>query len=545
MTNNSSMWSPTVNSVDEELRAILKGKAVPEEGAGYVAYDDGLLYQAGSVGGAIKQMREDVTNLTVETTTGFSTFLKYGGNGDGVTLNDDAFAAALLDTDRLYVPNPAVCYLISQPIAITASNIKILGESRLLTKIKINNSSLPVFIVAPNLQNVELNTLKLERTVPATATGTGVEISGPSTSHVMRDLDVEGHWNGMILGGTESGQVVNCNVFNCYGNGIKQISGAAPFLTWAIRDSRVYNNNGNGIDIEAEGTAVDVTLGTIDNVYSVYNTGYGIDVRGFPLKKVNSLRITGGAFSLNGNTGIRFDTYGARHRISDASCNLQGTALTGINRATAATSQGNGLQVTANNLELNIVGCIASENSYSGMDVEGSLLAIVGNTCTDNGKNIAAATEQRSGIRAATGQALIQGNAITNRVSGAGTQQHGVHITNGVNCIIDGNNCAGNMVGAVTISGSSSTNRITNNAGYNPHPMDTVALGASPWTYTAGNSPETLFIKGGTFTLLVSEGVTIATAAVTATQYHNLPLEPNQSFTLTYSAAPTILRKRK
>lgn len=542
---SSSIWNPGVDVIDSELREILQSNAEADHGAGYIAYDEDLAYVDGTVGAALKQAQEDIANIDIEATVGYTTFLKYGGNGDGVTLNDDAFAAAFADTDHLYLPSPEVAYLISQPINLNASNIKILGESRLLTKIRINNSSLPVFIIGNNLENIELSNFRMERSVAATSTGSGIDCTGISTGHTFRELDITGQWNGMTLGETEAGQIINCHIFDNYGNGIREESGGGTNLVWDIRDSRIYQNNGNGISIEGVGAATDVILGGIDNVYSVYNTGYGLAVTGQSTKRLNSLRLSGGAFSFNGNHGVYLDSYGARHRISEVSANLQGSTGTGIGRATTASAIGNGINASPNNLEMNIVGCVASQNAYSGMNISANLVTITGNTCTDNGTNTGAIAEQRSGLRIATGRIIAQANVLTNRVAGAGTQQNGIHLTDGTNCVIEGNNVAGNMAAGIVVTGTSTTNRITGNPGYNPSAMDTVTPGTSPWTYTAGPTPEDIYIKGGTYTLLESEGQTIATAAETATQYAILPLSPNQSFTLTYTAAPTVLRKKK
>lgn len=541
----SSIWEPGVDVTDSELREILQSNAEAGHGAGYVAYDEYLGYAEGTVGGAIKKNAQDINDIVLGATTGYTPITQFGAVGDGVTLNDAAFAAAFAETDRIYLPNPEVAYLVSQPINIPASNIKMLGESRLLTKIRINNSSLPAILIGNNLENVELINFRIERSVAATSTGSGIDCTGVSTGHTFRELDILGQWNGMTLGETEAGQIIGCHVFDNYGNGIKQASGGGSNLVWDIRDSRVYQNNGNGIDIEGVGAATDVILGGIDNVYSVYNAGYGLSAVGQSTKRLNSLRLSGGAFSFNGNHGVYLNTYGARHRITEISANLQGSTGTGIGRATTASAAGNGINASVNNLEMNIVGCVASQNSYSGMNVAANLVTITGNTCTDNGTNTGADAEQRAGLRLATGRIIAQANVLTNRVAGAGTQQVGIHLTDGVNCVIEGNNVAGNMANAIVLAGTSTTNRITGNPGYNPSAMDTVTPGTSPWTYTAGPTPEYLYVKGGTIQSIVSETQTLATAAVAATLYHLIPLSPNQAVTITYTAAPTVLRKKK
>lgn len=541
----SSVWNPGLNVVDSELREILQNLTDPAQGAGYIAYDEALDYGANTAGKAIKDNAQAINNIVLGATTGYTPLTQFGAVGDGVTLNDDAFAAALAATDRIYIPNPEVAYLISQPIAINSDNVRLLGESRLLTKIRMVGSSLPVIIVSANVENTELSNFRLERTTTATATGSGIDSSAITSGSVFRELDITGQWNGLLLGQTDGGQVINCNIFDNSGNGVKQASGAGANLVWDIRDSRIYNNAGNGIELSGEGSAADVILGSVDNVYSIYNTGYGLAAFGQSLKRLNSLRVSGSVFSFNGNHGVYLDTYGARHRLTSLSANLQGTEATGISNGTVASAVGNGINISANNLEVNVAACVASQNSYSGMNISGNLVNIVGNTCTDNGANTGAAAENRAGLKLSSGRLIVQANTLTNRVAGTGTQQIGIHLTDGVNCVVEGNNVAGNMANAIVLAGTSTTNRITGNPGYNPAAMDTVVAGASPWTYTAGPTPEDIYLKGGTFTLLTSETQTLATAASAATQYLLVPLSPNQSFTLTYSAAPTVLRKKR
>ena len=460
MSSEASVWAPETVVIDSELRTILSTATSPTTGAGYVAYDDDITYPAGSTGKAIKDLEQEVNNIVAETTVGYTSFLTFGGNGDGVTLNDAAFVAALAATDRLYIPTPAVCYLISQPIAVALSNLKILGESRNLTKIRMNNASLPVFSIAPGLDNVELNTLKLERSVPASATGSGIECSGASTSHYFRDLNIEGHWDGIVAGETQGGQVVNCLSYNNYNHGIKIVSGSSAYAVWDLRDSRFYNNNGDGINIVGSGVAADVALGSVSNVYGVFNAGYGLRAVGASAKKLSSLRVAGGTFSFNGAGGMYLDTYGSRHRVTEFSANLNGTTLTGRANSVAISNAGDGIYATVNNQDISIVGGTASDNSYSGLRIEASLATVIGNNCNDNGKNASAVAADRSGIRAATGRLLIQGNTLSNRTAGAGTQQQGLHLTDGTNCVVDGNNCAGNMAASIALAGTSTTNRI-------------------------------------------------------------------------------------
>ena len=73
--------------------------------------------------------------------------------------------------------------------------------------------------------------------------------------------------------------------------------------------------------------------------------------------------------------------------------------------------------------------------------------------------------------------------------------------------------------------------------GYNPVGPSAVTVTASPMTYTAGSSPETLYVKGGTVTTITKGGVTLATATDAA-----IPVSPAQAVIITYTVAPTMAK---
>lgn len=88
---------------------------------------------------------------------------------------------------------------------------------------------------------------------------------------------------------------------------------------------------------------------------------------------------------------------------------------------------------------------------------------------------------------------------------------------------------------AARISDSGVTSFIKNNSGYNPVGTSAVSVGASPYVYTAGSSPEAIYATGGTVSSIVKNGVTIFTSTPAT-----ISLEPNESVTITYSSAPTV-----
>lgn len=128
----------------------------------------------------------------------------------------------------------------------------------------------------------------------------------------------------------------------------------------------------------------------------------------------------------------------------------------------------------------------------------------------------------------------VMNNKFINN-AGYGIRFSGTH----QNSTIEGNEVRGNTQGAMNIDGGSAT-VLRNNPGFNPVSVGTVAIGASPGTYTATTTPETLYIKGGTVSSITKGGVELFTATD-----KTLVLEPNQTAVITYSDAPTLIRERR
>jgi hypothetical protein len=64
-----------------------------------------------------------------------------------------------------------------------------------------------------------------------------------------------------------------------------------------------------------------------------------------------------------------------------------------------------------------------------------------------------------------------------------------------------------------------------------------ITVGSSPFTYTAGARPESVFITGGTVSAIAIGGVTVASATG-----HSVQLQPGKSVAVTYSSLPTMTK---
>ena len=109
---------------------------------------------------------------------------------------------------------------------------------------------------------------------------------------------------------------------------------------------------------------------------------------------------------------------------------------------------------------------------------------------------------------------------------------HGADTNN--NTFVD-NTLVGNT-NQVTNDGLGSNNILRNNLGYNPVGISSISVGASPFTYTAGASPESVYVSGGTVTSITKSGNNFGLINGT------FNLEPYESIIVTYSGTPTMYK---
>lgn len=116
----------------------------------------------------------------------------------------------------------------------------------------------------------------------------------------------------------------------------------------------------------------------------------------------------------------------------------------------------------------------------------------------------------------------------------------GVYLAGAANNInVSGNDLRGNTT-TLTNTASGTANRITNNVGYNPIGAAAVTPGASPYTYTAGASPETLYISASTsITGLTQGGVSTLPVATAANATVTVQLGPNEAVVVNYTGTLT------
>lgn len=127
----------------------------------------------------------------------------------------------------------------------------------------------------------------------------------------------------------------------------------------------------------------------------------------------------------------------------------------------------------------------------------------------------------------------VKGNVVTGAATGINISSASV-----ANATIEGNTLLSNTTALSNASSAATSNFIANNPGYNPVGVSSGTYApASTATYTAGASPETDYLTGGTVTAVKvpnNAGTTICTGTPCT-----IDLGPNETFSVTYTGAPT------
>ena len=194
-----------------------------------------------------------------------------------------------------------------------------------------------------------------------------------------------------------------------------------------------------------------------------------------------------------------------------------------------------GLGFRPNN-DVMIIGndCRNGSANISGYGIFASFTSVVNQRWTVMGNTF---TGFAGGINSNIGGFNIEGNTLT-AFSAAGTG-----ITVGAASqrgVVSGNIVQTYTTGISNLSGTANF-VIRDNIGYNPVGPASISVGASPFIYTAGASPETVYVSGGTVSSVTFDknGGTLTTIACSASPCV-VELGPFEQSKVTYTAAPTM-----
>lgn len=185
---------------------------------------------------------------------------------------------------------------------------------------------------------------------------------------------------------------------------------------------------------------------------------------------------------------------------------------------------------------ITFTGCEFTKNGDCGLQAVG---AGVKNWIVSGGH---AGGNTNAGVRVNAATNFTISGMMCGSISGRGPNNNGIVIDAAAsdNYLITGNNVVGNTTAGISDLGTGTSAQVYQNLGYNGLANVTgVTVGASPWTYTAGHTPEAIYVIGGTVSAINIDGSTVQN-----TTGSTINLVPNEVMQVTYSVLPTVLRKR-
>lgn len=412
----------------------------------------------------------------------------------------------ILQPKNNYVTNcylhgsPATCLALDYGVNTVVSNNIIANYGRLATAASLGGAGLGCALNATAAWTVTGNIF----VSPTTANSTyGCFFEAETANTAEGVANVTGN---VFMGTGTLGAIGDCGLrrFICVGNHIVVPAGGANTGDGiVVKGGTVGQFAGlrgliadNIITLAVNGITVDYTLGIDGGQYSGYVirgnriqacTGHGIKITASATVLMSALAIDGNFLDSNKFCGISFQGAG-------------GFADLDIRNNTCLNNCANGAAITTAAIAF-ITGAVAR-------------LTMVGNSCYDNN---AGAQKFALGVGAST--------AVT-----------GAFITN--------NNFANNATQALDIvAGGTIAGSIRENGGYNPVGAASVSPGVSPYTYTAGNSPETLYVAASTsITAMTQDGSSILPIATAANGQIAVSLDPGSVLVVTYTGVLTAAK---
>jgi hypothetical protein len=285
---------------------------------------------------------------------------------------------------------------------------------------------------------------------------------------------------------------------------------------------------GNYVDGQ-DGLVIDGFVHTVSGTHV-----YAINVGGKPLHALNSVGATDIPSFL---TFFDLETDYCKSAVYLQTCQVVELVACTINGARAD----HGVFIGNGCIDARINGGRFTGSALAGIAVSNAGTIIRGAKLAFNSSNVSPVTGTLNTYPGILIGGTSSGVVVTGCRSGdAATstfQRHGIQIDTGAtNFIVSNNDVRDNATSGIA-DGSTATNGfVLGNNGYTGN-LSAFVAGSSPYTYTAGHSPESVYIYGGTVS-----SITLGGATVFSSTDRTVHLGPNQSVVITHSAAPTILK---
>jgi hypothetical protein len=344
-----------------------------------------------------------------------------------------------------------------------------------------------------------------------------------------------------------AGQIVDVNgaIYQCSTSGTSASSGGGPSgLPSGSTPQSAFSNT--------------ITDGSAQwNFVALNNAGVWQDNYAYSLRMYTAALLDGyyGFVENNvaGTTGSEalfdmFDDLEVDHNYGSGVLLVGGEQTSIVNSWAGSSLQADGINVGASwQGQLAVSQTRIVGNWTNGVSVNGGVeLKLIGNWIDSNSIG-GSALYNGVTFAANVSRAVIQGNSIgVDPDIGSNNQGYGIFDSGTSDyLVISDNDLHGNVAGGLFNGASGTYNKVIDNIGYNPIGTTAAAnVGASPATITAGNSPETHYIKqSASFNATVAKnGQTICGDTVAAVPCV-VVLGPNESYVVTWTVTQPTYTK--
>jgi len=451
----------------------------------------------------------------------------FGAVGDGVT--DDTAAFNLAHTyaasvnKSVFIQSTAAGYNIAGTIVVKTS---MFGEGMLTTLIT-SNASLDVIQCAATL--IVLSDFAITSSVTRTG-GSYIRFNGAANANnfcrVERML-LSNWFNGITWagGGSTSERVTDVRLITNIAGGIGITQSTTQNAVDVVFSNTLIIGPTTGAQCTAGVQIQNVGDCTLNHVITV-KTGIGLNVNPQAGQNVQALWVSDCQFDSGSSQGINTNP-----------------AVTGVIKLmkvlnTWCATNANGVVLmaggTGSQTQTEFINCTLSNNIGHGLIVAGAgmqQLSVNGGSMSANVHGII--------VNAAMNGLTIIG--VTSGPDGnfSGNSGDGIRLNNSLidNYVISSNRLQNNTGSALVNNSTGTSAYVVANLGVNPGGTSGQAVGASPYSYKAGASTETIYIGGGAVSNVVINGQ--STGLSTNATYR---LGPKQTMVITYSSVPSMIK---
>jgi hypothetical protein len=351
--------------------------------------------------------------------------------------------------------------------------------------------------------------------------------------------------NGIGIG-TGYFQDENVTIANCHLSGNKRFNifveknGNLLSRYAKVIGCHIKGLGGTDVGVGDCGTEYFLALGnTVDNCGKAFFSGVG------------TLGTPAGRRSIFADNVARGSIYAGLEASGSSAQGFDGELVIRGNRFESGTREGiiiKAIGYTPANIVIDNNECRSNGKSGIHIGEDGgtySDVTITNNRCYDNGQGFSGARPYGIEISANVSDLTVVGNKLRDTRSGASrTQTYGLGIKSGYTMtrgLIARNYSQNNATGGFDLSGTLSAVRIMDNPGYLDYTTipETITPATSPWSYTAGSTPEMIYIIGDSTVTVKTHGGTVAFGQ------SSIRLEPFQDLSLTWTGTLTSVKRKK